>query len=146
MEQEKQEVNEVEKQEIKTAKQIAVIRIRGATKIKKVALDTLNLLKLYDTHNCAILNDTPSMNGMLKKVANYITWGEIDDETLKLLKGEKTPFRLHPPRKGFERKGIKIPFKKGGALGYRGDKINDLIKRMMPSLQDKKIHNKEGRA
>ena len=40
-------------------------------------------------------------------------------------------FRLHPPRKGFERKGIKMPFKLGGVLGPRGDKINNLIKKMI---------------
>ena len=40
-------------------------------------------------------------------------------------------FRLSPPRKGFGRKGIKFAFTKGGALGYRGIKINDLIKRML---------------
>ena len=40
----------------------------------------------------------------------------------------KPVFRLHPPRKGYE--GIKRSFKEGGALGYRGDKINQLIRRM----------------
>ena len=34
-------------------------------------------------------------------------------------------------KKGYGRKGIKTPFSKGGALGYRGDKINDMIQRMM---------------
>jgi large subunit ribosomal protein L30 len=40
----------------------------------------------------------------------------------------KPLFRLHPPRKGYE--GIKRSFKEGGALGYRGEKINLLIRRM----------------
>tara|TARA_Y100001970_G_scaffold239089_1_gene300750 strand:+ start:703 stop:1176 length:474 start_codon:yes stop_codon:yes gene_type:complete len=40
----------------------------------------------------------------------------------------KPLFRLHPPRKGYE--GIKRSFKEGGALGYRGEKINQLIRRM----------------
>ena len=39
------------------------------------------------------------------------------------------PFRLHPPRKGY--RSIKLPFKVGGALGYRGEKINDLLRRMI---------------
>jgi large subunit ribosomal protein L30 len=82
---------------------------------------------------------------MIKKVKDYVTYGEIDDETEKLLvekRGEKTKdkegkevmkkfFRLSPPRKGFGRKGIKFAFSQGGALGYRGTKINDLIKRML---------------
>ncbi len=40
-------------------------------------------------------------------------------------------FRLKPPRKGYERKGIKKPFSVGGALGNRREKINELIKRMI---------------
>jgi len=38
-------------------------------------------------------------------------------------------FRLHPPSKGYKGK-IKRSFGSGGELGYRGDKINDLLKRM----------------
>ena len=30
-----------------------------------------------------------------------------------------------------KRKGIKVAYSLGGALGYRGDKINDLIKKML---------------
>ncbi len=126
-------------------KKIAAIRIRGLIRVRKEVVDTLNMFKLYRKNYCVILQSTPSILGMLKKIKDYITWGEINDETLKLLREkrlektkdkqgkeiEKKFFRLHPPRKGFERKGIKIPFKVGGALGYRRDKINDLIKRMI---------------
>lgn len=45
--------------------------------------------------------------------------------------GIKPVFRLSPPRKGFERAGIKKPFKLGGALGDRRERINALIERMM---------------
>jgi len=45
--------------------------------------------------------------------------------------GLKPFFRLNPPISGFERKGIKKAFALGGALGYRKEKINDLIKRMI---------------
>lgn len=38
-------------------------------------------------------------------------------------------FKLHPPRKGF--KGTtKKNFRAGGEAGYRGESINDLVKRM----------------
>ncbi len=46
-------------------------------------------------------------------------------------KGIKKTFYLHPPVKGYERKGIKKLFKEGGALGYRGKNINDLLLRMI---------------
>jgi large subunit ribosomal protein L30 len=37
---------------------------------------------------------------------------------------------LHPPTKGFKGK-IKKSYSAGGELGYRGEKINELIKRMV---------------
>ena len=39
-------------------------------------------------------------------------------------------FKLHPPSKGFKGK-IKKSYRMGGELGYRGEKINELIKRMV---------------
>jgi large subunit ribosomal protein L30 len=46
------------------------------------------------------------------------------------LPGVQPIFKLHPPRKGF--KGTtKKNFRAGGEAGYRGEAINDLIKRMI---------------
>jgi large subunit ribosomal protein L30 len=42
----------------------------------------------------------------------------------------KPVFRLHPPTKGFKGK-IKKSYGMGGELGYRGEKINELIQRMI---------------
>ncbi len=138
---------------------IAVIRIRGRIKIRHDIKNALEMLRIYRKNYCAVLDPSPDNMGMIKKVKDYVTWGEIDDETFKLLiekrgmlykgnekdrrgkisykkflvfgdKRYKRFFRLHPPKGGFERKGVKIPFSVGGALGYRGDKINNLIKRM----------------
>jgi large subunit ribosomal protein L30 len=39
-------------------------------------------------------------------------------------------FKLHPPTKGFKGK-IKKNYGTGGELGYRGEKINELIERMV---------------
>ena len=50
---------------------------------------------------------------------------------IKDIPGLKSFFRLLPPKKGFERKGIKVPFSLGGALGYRKEDINNLIERML---------------
>ena len=41
----------------------------------------------------------------------------------------KPVFRLHPPRKGFKG-GVKKSYVSGGSLGYMGEAINDLLKRM----------------
>ena len=45
------------------------------------------------------------------------------------LDGVKPFFRLHPPSKGFKRT-VKRPYGARGELGYRGEAINDLAKRM----------------
>ncbi|MGB9675396.1 MAG: 50S ribosomal protein L30 [Candidatus Nanoarchaeia archaeon] len=50
---------------------------------------------------------------------------------LKDIPGLKLFFRLHPPKGGFERKGIKESYAAGGALGYRGKDINKLLARMI---------------
>jgi large subunit ribosomal protein L30 len=41
----------------------------------------------------------------------------------------KPVFRLNPPKKGYE--GVKRSFKNKGALGYRGEKINSLLEKMI---------------
>lgn len=63
------------------------------------------------------------LNELVKKVMN----GEI--KIHKLDNYFKLPIRLHPPSGGFKGK-INRPFNAKGEFGYRGDKINELIKRM----------------
>ena len=132
-------------EEKKDSGKFGVILIRGVINVDTRVKDTLHKLRLRKKLSCVVVDNTPSNKGMLDKCKDYITWGEIDNETEKELKekrGKKTKdkegkevekkfYNLHPPRKGFERKGIKVTFKAGGALGYRGDKINALIKRML---------------
>lgn len=55
----------------------------------------------------------------------------IKDRKELIRMGVKPVFRLTPPKKGFERKGIKKSFSVGGALGYRGTDINSLIEKMI---------------
>jgi len=146
--------------EIKNTNQFAAVRVRGLTGVKTNIKDTMNMLRLYKNNYCCVFPNNPIYLGMLKRAKDYITWGEIDDETFKMLaekRGEEYQgpeadskgkikyndfvvlnnkkfrkyFRLNAPRKGFGRKGIKYSFQQGGALGYRGEKINDLIKRMI---------------
>ncbi|MBI2541102.1 50S ribosomal protein L30 [Candidatus Woesearchaeota archaeon] len=141
-------------------KQLAAIRIKGMVNTNRRIEDTLSMLRLYRRNYCAVAPDTHIIVGMLKKAKDCITWGEIDNDTFKMLvekRGEefkgtekdsknkieyndfavidnkkiKKYFRLNSPKKGFGRKGLKHTFKEGGALGYRGSAINDLIKRMI---------------
>lgn len=50
---------------------------------------------------------------------------------LKNIPGLKTYFKLQPAKYGYGNKGIKEPFSKGGSLGYRKEKINELLMRMI---------------
>ncbi|MFH1431781.1 MAG: 50S ribosomal protein L30 [archaeon] len=45
--------------------------------------------------------------------------------------GIKPVFQLTPPKKGFEKKGIKKTYKQGGSLGYRESNINILLQKMI---------------
>tara|TARA_Y100000310_G_C20669529_1_gene809455 strand:+ start:837 stop:1220 length:384 start_codon:yes stop_codon:yes gene_type:complete len=124
---------------------LIVVRIRGDINLDDGIRKTLTFLRLLRKHACVVLDDTPALRGMIKRVQHYVTWGEASEELVKELaekRGRKTkdkdgkeklkPFyALHPPRGGFERKGIKQPFSKGGVLGYRGDRINVLVKKMI---------------
>ena len=53
------------------------------------------------------------------------------NKELQDIPGIKPFFRLNPPIKGFERKGTKKQFAMGGSLGYRKEKINELVLRML---------------
>jgi large subunit ribosomal protein L30 len=115
-------------------KKMAIILVRGMTGMDQRIKDTVRMLNIGRRNICVIVDKTPSILGMVQKIISYVTFGEIDDATLKLLKekkGEGQFYRLNSPRKGYGRKGIKQEFSHGGALGYRGDKINDLIRRMI---------------
>ena len=136
-----QEKKEGEKKVHKTHSKVGIILVRGLIGIRKDIKGALFSLRLRRKHACVVVEDNPSNRAATVKCKDYVTYGELDDATLKLLldkRGKKDPvhkeyykkfFLLHPPRGGFERKGIKVPFNKGGALGYRGPKVNDLIKK-----------------
>ena len=149
-----------------------VVRIRGGVDAQKTVEATLTMLRMERNNYATILKESPSYVGMLRKVKDYVTWGEPSVETVKLLlktrgkitgdqkvtddvlkelgyenveklanaivtgevefsqlNGIKPFFRMHPPKKGFKRT-VKRPYKDHGELGYRGEAINELIKRM----------------
>jgi large subunit ribosomal protein L30 len=150
----------------------AVIKVRGTIRAQRETKETLELLRLYRTNHAVLIDNRPSYMGMLYRVQNYVTWGEVskeavafmlkkrgrlaggnkltDDAVEKLgyksiealakaiesckVEFQKLPnvqpvFKLHPPKKGFKGK-TKKSFSAGGEAGYRGEAINDLLKRM----------------
>ncbi|MBT4433949.1 50S ribosomal protein L30 [Candidatus Woesearchaeota archaeon] len=142
-----------------TGSKIAIVLVRGFIDLPQPVRDTLHMLHLTRKNNCVVIVDNIVNRGMIKKVKDYVTYGEITEQTYNSLvekrgvayqgreqdrkkkysykfsvingKKYKSYFRLNPPRKGFGRKGIKMAFKVGGGLGNRGEKMNDLIERML---------------
>jgi large subunit ribosomal protein L30 len=116
---------------------ICVIRIKGQVGITHAVKETLHRLRLRRKYACIILNPTKENLGMLERVKNFVAYGKLDDATYKELvekRGKKDVdgklkpfFRLHPPRKGIQ---SKVHYPKG-VLGDHGDKINELVKRML---------------
>ncbi len=67
----------------------AVIRIRGRTGIRKNIADTLDMLNLTRISHAVVIPETPSYKGMLQKAKDYITWGEVSEDTFKTLVAER---------------------------------------------------------
>jgi large subunit ribosomal protein L30 len=112
---------------------LAVVLIRGTVGANHDIKKTLESLKLHKKHVCAIIEDKPNLRGMLRVAQDYVTFGEVTDETIKALESKKHSENLYflaPPVGGFERKGIKKSYSVGGALGDRKDAINALLVRM----------------
>lgn len=150
---------------------IAIVQIRGTVGIHPDVRKTLDLFRLHQKHVCVVVEDNEVSRGMLQKVKDYVTYGEINETFFKEMidkRGEvlgkkkasyvkldsakiakeffageiklrdfepkyqlKPFFRLHPPIGGYERKGIKMPFIKGGVLGNRKEEISKLILKML---------------
>ena len=149
------------------------MKIRGTISAQREARETLDMLHLARSNRAVLIDNRPSYIGMLYRVQNYVTWGEVAKETVALLlkkrgrlagdkklteeyaqklgyksldaladaiasckvEYQKLPnvqpvFKLPPPSKGFKGK-TKKSFAAGGEAGYRGEKINVLIKRMI---------------
>jgi hypothetical protein len=58
----------------------------------------------------------------------------VNQETLKLVENKANKsgvYMLNSPKHGYGRRGIKSSFRDRGAIGPRGEAINDLIERMI---------------
>ena len=137
---------------------ICIIRIRGETKIDGHVKETFDRLRLRRKYSCIVINPNKEQMGMIRKLGDFTAFGEIKKDVFEKLidarwqrinkskkvdskkaieeleKGKryedlnlKPFFRLHPPRGGIK---SKIHFPKG-ILGNNGEKINELVLRML---------------
>jgi large subunit ribosomal protein L30 len=60
---------------------ILAIRLRGQVSVRPQIEDTLKKLRLGRLHQARVIKLTPSLQGMITKSKDYITWGEIDADT-----------------------------------------------------------------
>jgi large subunit ribosomal protein L30 len=58
------------------------VRIRGSPGMSTKTEDTLKMLRLHKVNHGVLIWGTKSMLGMLKKVKDFIAFGEIDEKTL----------------------------------------------------------------
>ncbi len=137
-----------------------VIRVRSDRGVKPKIRDTMSMLNLTRVNHAVLIPDTPAYVGMLHKAKDYITWGEVDADTIATLISERGRLvgdkpvtdasvktgsdystikavskaiasGVHPPRGPKGWGGIKRSFTVGGALGFRGEAITELAGRMM---------------
>ena len=60
----------------------AIVRVRGTVNIKPDIKKTMQLLRLTRANHCVVIPETPIYKGMLQIAKDYITWGEIDTQTM----------------------------------------------------------------
>lgn len=133
---------------------ICIIRISGEVKIREEVRETFRRLGLTRKYSCIVLDKPTQVElGMLKMVKDFIAFGEINKEMFdrlvekrghkpKKVKGANTKFkkeqrqvfRLHPARGGMNTKqhySLEKGNIKRGVLGNHGNKINELLERML---------------
>ena len=137
---------------------ICVIRISGDVKLDGKVRDTLGRLRLRKKYACVVIDPKAEEEGMIKKVRDFVAYGKISNNVFEKLiekRGQKVDkkkavdakktaeelakgkryedlnlkpfFRLHPPRGGIN---SKVHFPKG-VLGDNGEKIDDIVLRML---------------
>jgi large subunit ribosomal protein L30 len=64
---------------------VLAIRVRGQVRVRPQIEDTLDKLLLGRLHQARLLKVTPSLQGMITKAKDYITWGEPSVEVIEKL-------------------------------------------------------------
>lgn len=161
MAEQKAKMEKQDKKQTLSNGKLLVVRVRGTVRLLNKIHDTMGMLRLYKKNYCVLLENNSVNRGMIQKAKDFLTWGVADDALVEELfakrgheytgpltdsrkkieykgryveyKGKKYNkfFALSPPRGGYGRKGTKRTFAQGGAIGDRGEKINDIVKRML---------------
>lgn len=123
---------------------LLVIRMRGEIGTNRGVIDTFKMLGMKKMYSFAIMEKTPTTIGMVKKLDNFVSWGEPTAETEKMLENVGAKRKrsessasvgplslvggLKSPKGGFKSKKLRYP---RGNLGNCGAAINDIVKKMI---------------
>lgn len=67
----------------------AIIKLRGSVGIRPEIKHTLELLRLHRVNHCVVVEENAYYKGMIKKVKDYIAWGEISEDMLEVMFRER---------------------------------------------------------
>jgi ribosomal protein L30/L7E len=114
---------------------LAAVQLRGRVDAREKAKQALDHLNLDKRNRVVLLKDNEANRGQLSVSKDYITFGEISEETVEKLEEASgrnldtgDTVNLSPPSGGY--KDTRQQVGQGGSLGERKD-IHDLISRMV---------------
>jgi large subunit ribosomal protein L30 len=61
----------------------AIIRLRGGVSVRPEIKYTLGLLRLHRVNHCIVVEKNTYNEGMIRKVKDYVAWGDISEDTLE---------------------------------------------------------------
>lgn len=56
----------------------AVVRVRGRVNVRGEVRDTLRFLRLHRANHCVLVPKNSTVDGMLRRARDYVTWGEVE--------------------------------------------------------------------
>jgi large subunit ribosomal protein L30 len=62
-----------------------IVQVRGVVNVRRDIKDTLKMLRLHHINHCVLVPDTPENLGMIRKVKDYVAYGEVDQATVATL-------------------------------------------------------------
>jgi len=63
----------------------AIVQVRGVVNTRRDIRDTLKMLRLHHINHCVLVPDTPEYLGMIRKVKDFVAWGEVDAATIETI-------------------------------------------------------------
>jgi large subunit ribosomal protein L30 len=63
----------------------AIVQVRGVVNTRKEIKDTLKMLRLHHINHCVLVPDTPEYLGMIRKVKDFVAYGEVDATTIEVI-------------------------------------------------------------